>query len=208
MAKRCPRNQTRGPDGNCYTPSQLRRLKKSASFQRASRAMESSPLGALETKCALPGGNKRVRVCVSQDAKPGAQINGPEAVCRLLSSAKEADRESFYVLYLDSQNRVNGVEEAHKGSVASVEVHPREVFKGAIVANSTAVILAHNHPSGSPSQSREDILLTRRLVEAGKLLGVPVLDHVIVSRGGCTSIRETDSKLFDGVEDLKKRKVE
>lgn len=126
----------------------------------------------------------------------------------MLKAAENADRESFYVLYLDSKNRVNGIEEAHKGTVASVEVHPREVFKGALAANSTAVILAHNHPSGSPEQSREDILLTRRLVEAGKILGVPVLDHVIVARGGCTSIRGQDESIFDGTESLKNRKPE
>jgi DNA repair protein RadC len=126
-------------------------------------------------------------------------------VCRLLRGAESADRESFYVLYLDSQNRVNGIEEAHKGTVAAVEVHPREVFKGALAANATAIILAHNHPSGNPVQSAEDIALTRRLIEAGNILGLPVLDHVIVARGGCTSIREQAGDLFDGVESIKKR---
>ena len=71
---------------------------------------------------------------------------------------------------------------------------------------STAVILAHNHPSGSPKQSQDDIRLTERLVKAGDLLGVPVLDHVIVAREGCTSIREQEPSLFAGVETLKKRK--
>lgn len=210
MAKRCPRKQVRGPDGECYTRRHLARLKRAGRF--ATRARDSSSggysLGALETKCSLPGGKQRVRVCVSVDGKPGASISGPDGVCKVLSGAKNADRESFYVLYLDAQNRINGIEEAHKGTAAAVEVHPREVFKGALAANSTAVILAHNHPSGNPVQSRDDLLLTERLIKAGELLGVPVLDHVIVARDGCTSIREKEPSLFSGIESLKLRKPE
>ena len=210
MAKRCPRNQVRGPDGECYTRRHLAKLKRSGKFATAARESSAGgySLGALETNCGLPGGTKRVRVCVTRDAEPGASINGPEGVCKVLRAAKDADRESFYVLYLDTQNRINGIEEAHKGTAAAVDVHPREVFKGALAANSTAVILAHNHPSGSPKQSQDDIRLTERLVKAGDLLGVPVLDHVIVAREGCTSIREQEPSLFSGVETLKKRRGE
>jgi DNA repair protein RadC len=202
MAKRCPRNQTRGPDGKCYTRAQLKKL-TCGTFSRAKDS--GAALGKLETQCTLPGGNRRVRVCITGESKPGPSINGPHEVCKLLRGAESADRESFYVLYLDSQNKVNGIEEAHKGTVAAVEVHPREVFKGALAANATAIILAHNHPSGSPVQSAEDIALTQRLVEAGNILGLPVLDHVIVARGGCTSIREHAGDLFEGVESIKKR---
>lgn len=210
MAKRCPRNQVRGPDGACYTRRHLDRLTRSGRFatSRASDSGSSYGLGAQATKCSLPGGRQRVRVCVTQDGKPGKSISGPLDVCSMLKAANDADRESFYVLYVDSQNRINGIEEAHKGTAAAVEVHPREVFKGALAANATAVILAHNHPSGNPAESRDDLLLTKRLIGAGELLGVPVLDHVIVAREGCTSIREKQQHLFSGVESIKKRKGE
>lgn len=205
MAPRCPRNQKRGPDGACYTAAQLKKLTRGGAFRRATRARDSG-LGELSTNCAVPGARSRVRVCVTQDSKPGPSLGGPDAVCHLLRAAKDADRESFYVIYLDSQNRVNGIEEAHKGTVAAVEVHPREVFKGALAANATAIILAHNHPSGSKVQSHDDVRLTDRLVQSGQLLGIPVLDHIVVAREGCTSIREKHGDLFDGVETLKKRK--
>lgn len=205
MAKRCPRNQQRGPDGECYTRSKLKALRRRGAFRGGSSVARDS-LGKLESKCTLPGGNKRVRVCVTMDDKPGRSLNGPEEVCQVLRGAENADRESFYALYLDSKNRVNGIEEVHKGAVASVEVHPREVFKGALAANATAVILAHNHPSGNPSPSIDDFSLTDRLVKAGKILGVPVLDHVIVAREGCTSIREERPSSFNGIESLQRVK--
>lgn len=210
MAKRCPRKQVRGPDGECYTRRQLERLNKSGRFATSARDSSAGGygLGEQKTKCSVPGGSARVRVCVTQDSKPGASISGPDGVCRVLRAAQDADRESFYVLYLDTKNRVNGIEEAHKGTAAAVQVHPREVFKGALAANATAVIVAHNHPSGDPTQSQDDLALTSRLVKAGDLLGVPVLDHVIVARDGCTSIREERPTLFSGIESIKTRKGE
>lgn len=198
MAKRCKRGEKLGPDGHCYSKKDYKKK-----FSRASDS-----LGALETKCPLPGGNRRVRVCVTSDGKPGKQISDPFSVCQVLRGAENADRESFYVLYLDSQNRVSGIEEAHKGTASHVEVHPREVFKGAVATNARAVVLAHNHPSGSPTPSNDDHDLTRRLVKSGELLGIPVLDHVIVSTGGCTSIREGRPDMFSGVDPLGLKKGE
>ena len=204
MAKRCPRNQLRGPDGNCYTRSKLKSLRRSGAFNQGSSVARDS-LGKLESKCAVPAGRNRVRVCVTRDGSPGRSISGPDSVCAALRGSEDADRESFFVLYLDSQNRINGIEEAHKGTAAAVEVHPREVFKGALAANATAVILAHNHPSGNPVPSQDDFALTDRLVKAGTLLGVPVLDHVVVAKDGCVSIREDRPTLFSGIESLEKR---
>lgn len=208
MAKRCPRNQVRGPDGSCYTRRKLKALQRRGAFSGGSSTASDS-LGKLESSCSVPGGGRnRVRVCVTRDGKPGRSLDGPLSVCAALKGSEDADRESFYVLYLDTQNRINGIEEAHKGTAAAVEVHPREVFKGALAANATAVILAHNHPSGNPKQSPDDILLTERLVQAGTLLGVPVLDHVIVAKDGCTSIRQHKPSLFAGVESISRRKEE
>ncbi len=92
----------------------------------------------------------------------------------------DADREHFVVLLLDRKNNVIGINTVAIGSLSATIVHPREVFKPAILANAAAVILAHNHPSGDPTPSPEDKATTRKLVEAGKILGIQVLDHIIV----------------------------
>ena len=82
------------------------------------------------------------------------------------------------------------------GTVSSSLVHPREVFKAAILNNAHCVVVAHNHPAGSIDPSREDLDTTRQLIAGGKLLGIEILDHLIVSFRGVTSIRESHSDLF------------
>ena len=90
------------------------------------------------------------------------------------------DREHFVVLMVDKKNRVIGMNTVSVGSLDSAIVHPREVYKPAILSNAAALIFGHNHPSGDPAPSPEDRVLTTRLVEAGKLLGMQVLDHIII----------------------------
>ncbi|TCI24042.1 DNA repair protein RadC [Exiguobacterium sp. SH5S13] len=92
----------------------------------------------------------------------------------------EDDREVFLVIMLNTKNNVIGVHRAHVGSVNSSIVHPREVFKCAILNNASFLLVCHQHPSGDPTPSREDIEVTERLYEAGQLIGIPVLDHVIL----------------------------
>jgi len=97
-----------------------------------------------------------------------------------------ADRaqECFGVMYLNTKHMCVGVQVVAMGALGSVEVHPREVFRGAMIAGAAAVILVHNHPSGDPTPSADDHTITARLKAAGELLGVPVLDHVIMAQGG------------------------
>jgi DNA repair protein RadC len=95
----------------------------------------------------------------------------------------DVDREHFVVLMLDQKNKVIGIHTVSIGSLTASVVHPRECFKPAILSNAAAIILAHNHPSGAPQPSQEDRVLTVRLVAAGKLLGISVLDHVIIGDG-------------------------
>jgi DNA repair protein RadC len=102
----------------------------------------------------------------------------------------DVDREHFLTLLLNSKNGIVGVNTASIGTLNSSLVHPREVFKAAIIANSAAVILVHCHPSGNPDPSNEDLEITRRLAEAGKILGIEVLDHVIVGEGCWVSLKE------------------
>lgn len=97
-----------------------------------------------------------------------------------------ADRaqEAFGVMYLNAKHQCLAVQMVALGSLSEVSVHPREVFRGAMIAGAQAVILVHNHPSGSTDPSADDLTLTKRLVESGLLLGVPVLDHLILTQGG------------------------
>lgn len=94
------------------------------------------------------------------------------------------DREHFFALHLDAKNRLVSRELVSIGHLTAALVHPREVFKAAILANAASIAFVHNHPSGDPEPSREDYELTRRLVKAGELLGIPVLDHVVIAAGG------------------------
>lgn len=116
-------------------------------------------------------------------AKKGAVlIRMPQAAARYAQEILSGeDREHFLALHLDSRHHVVSVEVVSVGTLGSSIVHPREVFKGAILANSAAVICAHNHPSGDLNPSREDHEILKRLAEAGRLLGIPVLDFLIVS---------------------------
>lgn len=98
--------------------------------------------------------------------------------------------EIFGILTLDSKNNVNGAFEVSRGSLNSSIVHPREVFKRAILLNASTIMLVHNHPSGEPEPSHEDIMLTNRLVEAGNLLGVKILDHIIIGDDVYFSFKE------------------
>ncbi|MEO0107692.1 MAG: DNA repair protein RadC [candidate division WOR-3 bacterium] len=97
--------------------------------------------------------------------------------------------EHFFVLMLDSRGRLMGCKEISHGSLDATVVHPREVFKVAINASAAGVIFVHNHPSGDPEPSDDDIALTRRLVSASQMIGIPVHDHIIVTHQGFTSLR-------------------
>lgn len=93
---------------------------------------------------------------------------------------EEPDREVFLVMCLDTKNCPTALQLAFTGSLNATIVHPREVMKLAILSNSAAIIVGHNHPSGDPTPSREDIEVTRRLVESGNIIGVDVLDHIVL----------------------------
>lgn len=92
--------------------------------------------------------------------------------------------EYFYLLCLNTKGKIVGIHEVAHGSLTECIVHPREVFKRALINNAHAVIVAHNHPSGSLAPSKEDFNLTNRLKECGEILRIPVLDHIIVSAEG------------------------
>ena len=109
----------------------------------------------------------------------------------------DVDREHFLVLLLDQKNKIIGINTVSVGSLTASVVHPRECFKPAILSNAAAIILAHNHPSGAPQPSQEDRVLTVRLVAAGKLLGISVLDHVIIGDGTSAYFSFADEGLLE-----------
>jgi len=118
-------------------------------------------------------------------------IRCPRDVADLvMADLKMLDQEHFRVLLLDTKNRVTRIEEVFKGSLNASVSHPREAFRAAVSAAAAAVILVHNHPSGDPRPSQEDIATTRRMAEAGETLGIPMLDHVIIGDGNHVSLKE------------------
>ncbi|MCP4134485.1 MAG: JAB domain-containing protein [bacterium] len=106
---------------------------------------------------------------------------------KLIGSCTEIN---FLVFYLNHDHQVNGYALVSKGSVNEAIALPREIFKGAIMANAEAIISCHNHPSGWLRPSDEDVMLTKRLEEAGEIVGIDLIDHFIVGEGGCFSVKE------------------
>lgn len=120
-------------------------------------------------------------------------INSSDDANKLLQSyLNGVDREHFVVILLNRKNGIIGINTVSVGDLISSIVHPREVFKPAIVAGAASIIVAHNHPSGDPAPSRDDINVTKRLKEAGDILGINVLDHIIIGDGCYRSLKARD----------------
>lgn len=118
-------------------------------------------------------------------------VHSPEAAAYLLmDEMRFLTQEHFVCLYLNAKNEVLRKETVFIGSLNSSIVHPREVFKNAFKCSAASVICLHNHPSGDPSPSREDIAITERLVECGKMVGIEVLDHIVIGDGKFISLKE------------------
>lgn len=128
-------------------------------------------------------------------------IDRPDRVFDLLRArAADLQQEVFWMLPISVRNELiggsDGIVEVARGTVAGVEVHPREIFRSAIRVSAAGVVVAHNHPSGDPTPSMEDLHLTQRLREVGTLLGIPVIDHIVVTRDKYRSIAEWCPELF------------
>jgi DNA repair protein RadC len=139
------------------------------------------------------GGTKTVRLrCLRsvferQTIREGApeylattKFTSPAQVFEIFRDLAHEPKEHFLALHLDGKNRIICFERVSVGSLNQSIVHPREVFKGALLSSAAVIILIHNHPSGDPTPSREDIEVTRRLKDGGELLGIKVLDHIII----------------------------
>ena len=104
--------------------------------------------------------------------------------------ANEYTEENLWLITLDTKNNITGIFTVSTGSLNSTIVHPREIFKRAVLQNAASIIICHNHPSGDPAPSQEDINITKRIYDAGKILGIELLDHIIIGDNKYTSLKE------------------
>ena len=118
-------------------------------------------------------------------------ISTPTETIPMLADIKDERKEFFVCLYLNARNQVIHKEVISIGSLSASIVHPREVFTVAVAHHAASIILAHNHPSGDVSPSKDDIDLTHRLREAGLIMGIEILDHIIIASGDFVSLKET-----------------
>lgn len=127
------------------------------------------------------------------EAKPyeGVKITSPEIVFDILKNKyMHLEVEVFTVVLLDTKNQVIDIVEISSGTLNCCVVHPRDVFKVAIRRNSNSILVCHNHPSGNPTPSAEDINITKRLIQAGEIIGIKVLDHIVIGKDTFASLKE------------------
>ena len=128
----------------------------------------------------------------------GEQVNNRVQAAWFVRRRTEGDpRESFFVFHLNNNHEIISFETVSIGTINQTLVHPRDVFRAAVAISASAIIIGHNHPSGKAVPSREDIRVTKNLVEAGEILGIPVVDHLVVTARGFYSFK-LDSASFKG----------
>ena len=131
------------------------------------------------------------RRIAGEKAKQKTKIAAPNEVAQLfMEELRYKKEEHFKVVFLDAKSKILGEETISQGSLTAAIVHPREVYKKAVSRAAYSIIVMHNHPSGDPSPSKEDIGITKRLQEAGNLMGIPLLDHIIIGDGVYMSLKE------------------
>ena len=135
----------------------------------------------------------KVRVQLIRDSPTMPEVvikNANDLYLILKDEVKKWDREKFLSVMLNAQNQIIGIDEVSVGSLTATVVHPREVFKSAILANAAAIILVHNHPSGNLNPSKEDKEVTEKIKKAAEILNINFLDHIIITKNGYTSLSE------------------
>ena len=158
-----------------------------ASVEELTKTRGIGPAKAAQIKAALEL-SKRLEADVGEKPKP--VLKSPEdVVAEVRGRLKGKKKEHFWVICLDTRNRLINCKPVSIGSLDTSIVHPREVFKEAVSSSAASVIFVHNHPSGDPEPSKEDIELTKRLAKAGEIVGIDVLDHVIVCDKSHSSLK-------------------
>jgi DNA repair protein RadC len=160
----------------------------SMSVEEITRIKGIGPVKAIQIKAGIELGKRVSRQQAFQDVP---LIRSPKDVAALMmEDMRYLQKEHFVCLFLNTKNRVIAQETLSMGSLNASIVHPREVFLAAIKRSSASIICVHNHPSGDPTPSPEDIELTARLVEAGEIIGIDVLDHIVLGDPGFVSLKE------------------
>lgn len=154
-----------------------------ANLEELGRVRGVGPAKAAQLKAAVELGRR-----IAREGLDRLPIRGPDDCGRLfLEALRHLEQEHFDVLLLDARHRVISLEHVFVGGLDTTPVHPREVFRAAIRKGAASVVLGHNHPSGDPSPSQDDLDITRRLADAGRLLGIEVVDHIVVGDTGYVS---------------------
>jgi len=156
-----------------------------ASYQELRNIKGVGPTKAAQILAAIELGSRLFKEKPEQEI----YIHSPEDTIKIISGLKNNKKENFVALYLDARNKLIYQETISIGSLNASIVHPREVFEPAIQYLAAQIILAHNHPSGDPEPSTEDLAITKRLVESGKILGIEITDHIIVAKNGFISFK-------------------
>lgn len=157
----------------------------SASIDELAKDPEVKGLGKVKAQVLMAG--LEIGRRLHQESLPSPRrVRSPEDVAGLLREhARLLDHEVFWVLQLDAKNQLKGGPDiVSQGILDASLVHPREVFRDAIRTSTAAVVVAHNHPSGDPTPSAEDVRITRQLVDAGRVVGIRVMDHIVLGRAG------------------------
>lgn len=124
------------------------------------------------------------------------KVSNPKVIAKILQERfAYSDREQMIVIHLDAGTRILSINVAHTGALDCCTVTAREIFKAAILSNACSIIIAHNHPSGNTTPSSADIAITRTLTDAGRLLDIPVLDHIIITTDDFLSLKESGAWL-------------
>lgn len=164
-----------------------------ASFTELCKVEGVGPAKAAQIKAAIEVGRRIAR----KKPEERGLISSPQDVADQVQYRMAAlEQEELWVLLLDTRNHHLRTEQLYKGSLNASTVRPAEIFKAGIRHNAASLIIVHNHPSGDPSPSPEDINLTRMLIEAGKMLEMPIVDHVVVGSHGTTSIKTLHPALW------------
>jgi len=157
-----------------------------ASIEELSLIKGIGPAKATQLKAVFEIGRRIASQSLPYKSK---DLSEPKKVYELIKSKlKDYHKEHFYMIALNSRN--HSITEVSVGSLDSSIVHPREVFEEAIRNNAASVVFVHNHPSGDPEPSEDDLIITKRLVEAGKIIGIEVIDHIIVTKDGFLSFKD------------------